>query len=163
MTSAHLDRMARVSIGRRATPQQVAARWRHLYENGDLAVGVDAGRWDPTMMSESFVTREWDITNLLNRGGLWTVQPRYTSGAHGIAVSEIALIRRGSGPSPGVSETVVATDTHEAWIGTDVRNARFRLPVSGHDPDARYFVRLRLRSDGGTDSNGTITLYAPPE
>jgi hexosaminidase len=163
MTSAHLDRMARVSVGCRATAQQIAARWRHLYENGDLAVGIDAGRWDPAMMSESVVTREWEITKLLNRNGLWTVQPRYTSGAHGIAVTEIALIQRRPKSSPGDSEKIVATDTHEAWIGTDVRNARFRLPVSAYDPKARYYIRLRLRSDGGTDSNGTITLYAPPK
>jgi hypothetical protein len=158
-----MDRLARVSLGRAATASQIAARRRHLYENGQLAVGVDAGRWDPSMMSETVVTREWEITKLLNRAGQWSVQPQYKSGTHGIAVTEIALIRRGSASVAGDNETVIATDTHEAWIGTDVRNARFRLPVPIHDPNSRYFLRLRLRSDGGTDSNGILTLYAPPE
>jgi hexosaminidase len=159
LVTGHLDRLARISLDRSATPRQAAARRQNLYENGALAVGIEAGRWDPSMMSESVVTREWEITTLLDRPGLWGVQPRFSHGAHGIAVSEIALIRRGADGG----ETTVATDTHEAWVGTDVRNARFRLPVPARDPAARYFLRVRLRSDGGTDSHGALLLYAPPK
>ncbi|MES2463949.1 MAG: beta-N-acetylhexosaminidase, partial [Armatimonadota bacterium] len=150
MTGTHLHRMARISVGEGAAPQTVAMRWRHLYENGALAVGAEAGSWEPSMMSETEVTREWEITKFLDRPGLWGVQPQYVQGAHGIAVSEISLVRRAASSDSTGDGTVIATDRHEAWAGTDVRNARFRLPVPRIDSKARYFLRIRLRSDGGT-------------
>lgn len=157
LVAAHLDRMARVSLGAGVPGPQIARRRRHLYDTGELAVGREAGRWDPSMMSESPVTRDWEITKLLTRPGAWRAQPVYTSGAHAMEVHEIALIRRDATGR----ETILATDTHEGWAGTAVQNTRYRLPVPARDPSARYFLRVHLRSDGGTDSQGMILLYAP--
>ena len=159
--AGHLERIARIQLGFGTSPARIAERQQGLFDRTDLKT-IEAGRWGPSLMSEAPVSREWDITDSLDRAGHWIVWLKYTGGSKAMASSEAALVRRDANATVSSPGSVVARDRHEALAGGAPRNVQYRLNLPAHDPTARYFLRLALHSVGGTDSAGTILLFAPP-
>jgi hexosaminidase len=106
-----------------------------------------ACRWTPEQMSESWVDVEWDVTRFVSAPGTYEVELRYERGAHGIAIESVSLL---------AGDRVVVQDAHEGWSGAEKRDNRYTLVVERAQPDTTYILRVRLRSDGGTDSSGTV-------
>jgi hexosaminidase len=123
-----------------------------LIDRSDFDWGVRIGVWSPTEMSEQWKTLDWDVTASLHGAGMYTLHLNYEGGADALAVTSAQLLRDGS---------VVADDVHAGWTGGVHYGRVYHLSLENYNPAARYVLRVRLRSDGGTDSRGALWLAGP--
>jgi hypothetical protein len=102
--------------------------------------------WSPEQCSTELVT--WEIEDLPTAldAGTWAFTADYTKGRHRLEIVEVALFD-GAGNQ-------VAVDTHAGFTGTrDQANTwQLELPRAVEAPR----LRVRCRSDGGTDSHGAL-------
>jgi hypothetical protein len=108
------------------------------------------GTWDPERMS--FPDRRpltWDVSAFVEKPGEYEVLFQYTDGWHRLEIHELELLIDGE---------VVSRDDHFGATGTvDVDN-RYRIDVPPHENGATCELRALIRSDGGTNSRGYLTL-----
>lgn len=58
---------------------------------------------------------------------------------------------------------VIHTDVHAGVTGGQSKNKAYNLPVKKREPAMpNHTLRATVHSDGGTDSNGTVTLQQMP-
>ena len=123
-----------------------------LLDRSNADWGARVGEWVPSQMSETWETQDWDITPDMHGAGTYTLRLNYEAGADGVRTSSVELRADGQ---------PVALDTHDGWAGGVPHDRTYRLPLKTYDPQAHYTVRVRLRSDGGTDSRGALWLQGP--
>lgn len=151
LLAGHYERLARMGLG--ATDKNPWQDVRQaLVDRSDFDWGVRVGGWEPAQMSEQWKIVDWDITRSVQGPGMYQLRLNYEAGAHALATSLVELLQNGKS---------VAQDTHDGWAGGASRNRVYRLMLGTYDPAAHYAVRVRLRSDGGTDSRGALWLTVP--
>lgn len=126
------------------------------YRRLDGPMPKPAASWKSGDTTEQFAVKEWDVTSAISGPGDYEAIFLYTSGAHRLEIEWVDLIEQGIDLKPGV--TVVAKDEHNGQTGAETKDNRYRLAVKAVKPGMRYVLRARVRSDGGTDSNGEIYL-----
>lgn len=151
LLSAHFARLAQRGLGDPNSPTGDTVRLG-LIERSNFDWGTRIGSWDPTMMSEQWQTHDWDVTPYIHGSGTYTLRLNYESGADALAMSSVQFLKDGQ---------PVAEDVHDGWTGGATRNRAYTLPLKTYEPKAHYSVRVRLRSDGGTDSHGALWLQGP--
>lgn len=112
---------------------------------------IEIGRWSSGQTDQTYKPMEWELTGFIKEPGTYQVVFSYTHGAHRLDIREVQLLR---------GDTVVATDIHEGRTGSsDFRNTYVLIvPEKDFNPEAPYRLRAVVRSDGGTDSNGVISI-----
>jgi hypothetical protein len=135
----------------------------HLAENiltavsggGPMAEPVpDVGQWHPAQMATDLHPISWDATRAFTRPGRYRVTFQYTSGAHLLQVRSVVLAT--------ADGTEVARDNHDGSTGLSNRDNAYLLAVPAITPGTPYKLTISARSDGGTDSNGTVTAALQP-
>jgi hexosaminidase len=127
--------------------RQPEAEQKGLQERLDVAyIGNRVGYWKPAGVSTELKERSWLATRYITSPGNYEIVFGYTSGAHGLAIAEVRLDPDGS------------TDQHEGFTGAAQRDNVYKVTLAKYDPAAKYFIKAKVRSDGGTDSNGTVYL-----
>jgi hexosaminidase len=109
--------------------------------------------WTPAQMSETPVTLQWDATKLVTKPGTYHVDFEYTGGACRLDISSVTLQADGA---------EVAHDVHDGSTGGSDKHNHYQFNVPEVKPGAKYTLLARVRSDGGTDSNGSVTMYFVP-
>ena len=107
------------------------------------------GKWEPKDMSETPKTMDWDISEVVTSAGSYTVTFQYTGGGHRLDISKVELLADGK---------PVATDAHQGQTGGSSKDNTYTLTLENAKDSATYKLRATVRSDGGTDSNGEITI-----
>ncbi len=113
------------------------------------AAPVALGGWSPADVGEAERVVTWDATAAMDGAGDYTVEFDYQSGAHKLDLRRAALREDGR---------EVAADEHAGFTGWRDERNRYHLNLPAHRPGARYEVAAWVRSDGGTDSRGRVTL-----
>ena len=116
--------------------------------DADVARGV-IGRWTPANVTVKLHEVEWDVTRSVNGPGEFSIEFKYDRGLHRLDLKWVALVVDGS---------EVDRDTHNGTTGGRHSNNTYVVSLRAYDPDARYVLRARVRSDGGSDSYGTIRI-----
>ncbi len=111
--------------------------------------GERAGAWHSGELRETYTEREWDVTPFLDRAGTYSVLFRYTGGAHRLDIAGVVLLE---------DERIVARDEHPGTTGIRNEGNRYRLVLATWKKDARYTLRARIKTAGGTDSNGEVRV-----
>ena len=142
LLGAHYERLARMGVDTRPA----------LMARSDFDWGIKVGTWEPAAMSEAWKTVDWDVTPQVRGPGTYTLRLNYEGGADALAASEVDLLRDGQ---------PVTRDVHDGWTGGISHGRVYHLPLTAYDRAAHYAVRVRLRSDGGTDSRGALWLAGP--
>ncbi len=114
--------------------------------------GQKIGTWVPTQMSTSYTTIDWDFTQDVTTAGKYHFTFKYTSGTHRLDIQWAALLEDG---------VEIDRDTHNGSTGTSSSNNSYALTLPKVTSGATYVLRASVRSDGGTDSNGDVMLFAP--
>jgi hexosaminidase len=113
-----------------------------------LDVPRDAvGSWKSGQTSEQFKTMQWDLTSSLQEPGDYQVTFEYTGGTHRLDIEWVEL-RQG--------EKVLSRDEHPGVTGGSTSDNTYELSVPTAKGKTPYTLYASVRSDGGTDSNGTI-------
>jgi len=111
------------------------------------------GNWTPGQMSETPVPLRWDATRVVTQPGKYQVDLEYTGGACRLDISWVALAADG---------VEIARDTHNGTTGGSNKYNSYELTVPEFKEGVKYTLVTQVRSDGGTDSNGTVTLSFVP-
>jgi alpha-N-acetylglucosaminidase len=113
------------------------------------AEGGTIGVWRSGEMSETYADRDWEVTALVD-AGTCRVRFVYTGGSHRLDIARVALLVNGA---------EVAADEHEGTTGVRNEGNSYTLEVRQPVPaGAKVTLRARIKSAGGTDSNGTVFL-----
>ncbi|KAH0790635.1 family 20 glycosylhydrolase [Histomonas meleagridis] len=95
-----------------------------------------------------YITKQWDITTYYNGPGDYEIKFQYTNGRHRLDIRSLEIVN---------NNEVIGQDKHEGYTGkADVGNYYYVqiFPVT-HQP---IYLRCVVRSNGGVDSNGYITI-----
>ncbi len=111
--------------------------------------GVRLGRWNPGQVLESYTPMEWTVTGMLDRPGILEVIFQYEGGAHRLGIEWVALIEDGR---------EISRDTHYGMTGAKDENNVYQVRAGKIRKGARYLIRASVRSEGGTDSSGSLWL-----
>lgn len=142
LLAAQYERLARMGVD---TRQALVAR-------SDFDWGVRVGAWEPSQMSVEWKTLAWDVTLQVHGPGTYTLHLNYEGGADALAMTSAELLRDAQS---------VAQDVHDGRTGAVTYGRVYHLSLGTYDPAAHYAIRVRLRSDGGTDSRGAVWLAGP--
>lgn len=112
----------------------------------DTYFGNRIGYWKPNQVTTELKERSWVATRYITGPGTYEIQFGYTEGAHGLAIEQAKL-------EPGGT-----TDKHSGFTGAATRDNVYTVTVEKYDPAVKYVVKAKVRSDGGTDSNGTVYI-----
>jgi alpha-N-acetylglucosaminidase len=114
--------------------------------------GTAVGGWKSGEPTTSFQSRTWDISPKVDTSGTkgsLMIRFQYESGSHRLDIEKVEILQNG---------VVIATDNHLGRTGLeDVANS-YRFAGIQFNAGQRYEIRANIRSDGGSDSNGTIYL-----
>ena len=114
------------------------------------APSIAIGRWSPAEMS--ILLKDLDFPFTPQNPGTYTVTTTYTKGLHGLAIESVALLQDGK---------EITRDQHPGFAGGTNRQNTYTLKIPALTAGAAYVLRIHCRSDGGTDSAGTINVTAP--
>jgi hexosaminidase len=133
---------------------------RHLAVMGvtyfDVAEPVPAepiGTWVPSQMGGTPHPIEWDATKAITKPGKYRVTLQYTGGGCRLDAKWVALSADG---------TELARDTHDGTTGGSDHKNEYVLTIPSITAGAKYTLTAQVRSDGGDDSNGTVTVTPEP-
>jgi hexosaminidase len=109
------------------------------------------GTWVPAQMSEKFAAMTWDASKAITKPGRYRVTMQYTGGACRLDIAWVAL---------EIDGKEIARDTHDGRTGgSDSKNEyELTVPALAFKNGAKLTLVAQVRSDGGTDSNGTVTI-----
>ena len=110
------------------------------------------GEWHPAQMGTTLHPLTWDATTAITHPGKYRVTLQYTDGGCRLDVKWVALST--------ADGTELARDTHDGTTGGSDRDNAYLLTVPPDAAGTRYTLTAQVRSDGGTDSNGTVTVSA---
>ena len=111
------------------------------------------GTWTSGQVSETPVAVIFDLGDKLNSPGEYQVIFQYTGGAHRMDIDKVEILEDGQ---------VIHTDTHKGITGGQTSNNVYSHAIKSFKPNAKYALRATMHADGGTDSNGTVTLQRIP-
>ncbi len=112
---------------------------------------VEIGGWSSGQTDETYKPMEWDVTKYVEGPGVYTFHFSYTHGAHRLDIRDAELL---------CGDEIIATDAHEGRTGSSNHLNSYTLivPETNFNRNAGYRLRAAVRSDGGSDSNGRITI-----
>ena len=110
-----------------------------------------AAAWKSGEQTEAWKTREWNVSKAFSGGGAYTVRFIYTRGKHRLQMRNVVLLENGA---------EVARDARVGSAGANPTCFDYTLALpSAAQPGTVYTLRADVRSDGGSDSNGTICIF----
>lgn len=111
------------------------------------------GTWSAGKVSKKPTAVKFDITKALKSPGNIQVVFQYTGGLHRMDIDKVELLKNGK---------VIHTDAHPGITGGQSTDNVYLFSIKTIKSGAKYTLRATLHSDGGTDSNGTISLQEMP-
>ena len=120
-----------------------------LPEIKKLHTGESIGGWWPAQMSTEWKIIEWKISSeqLKKMKG---VVFEYTKGAHRLDIQSVTLVADGK---------EISTDAHYGFAGTPNNANVYNLNIPANvQANNDCIIRASVRSDGGTDSTGSVFL-----
>ena len=115
------------------------------YRQPDMVIG----EWNPSHMSETFKTLSWDITGKVNRPGKYSITFQYKKGKCRLDINKVSILE---------DTKILAEDAHAGTTGAANKGNTYILGVSTLKQNSKYILTAEVRSDGGMDSYGKITL-----
>ncbi len=96
--------------------------------------------------------KTWEVTRPMTEPGRYQVVFRHDSGGQGATIKRVTLV--GSPAGNPAQQTELSCDAHQGLTGREPRNAAYKVFLSRHDPQQRYFIVADV--DG-------VARNAPPE
>jgi N-acetyl-beta-hexosaminidase len=117
---------------------------------------VKIGKWKSAEMSETYKSISYDITDILKKegAGKYDVLFQYTGGAHMLRIEWTAIYE---------GQTQLSRDEHPGFTGASHENNTYRLDIKTLSPGKKHKLTAWVRSDGGTDSNGVVSIRKAPK
>ncbi|MCB0826845.1 MAG: family 20 glycosylhydrolase, partial [Armatimonadetes bacterium] len=108
-----------------------------------------AGQWKSGETSTDYQVKEWDISAHVGSNGNYDVSFQYTHGGHRLDIEWVEILINGQ---------VAGRDEHPGQTGLETFGNTYRFDGLMVPADAKVTIRASIRSDGGSDSNGDISV-----
>ena len=112
-------------------------------------MGTVMASWSPEIVSTTWKTIAIDVSRHFDQAGDYTVTFLYVKGTHQLDIASLELLKNGK---------VVSQDVHNGSTGHKHVKNIYKLKLKEVAFGTKYELRAKIRSDGGTDSHGYITL-----
>jgi hypothetical protein len=113
------------------------------------AGAIRIGQWKANEITTVGKEITLDVTQAIKDEGEYEVTFTYQSGGQRLEIEWVALTVNGN---------EIMRDTHLAWAGDPVKDNTFRLNPGAMVFNGSYGIRAKVKTAGGNDSNGIITL-----
>lgn len=107
------------------------------------------GRWQANEITTAGREITVDVTKGIKDEGDYEITFTYLSGGKRLEIEWVAL---------QVNGNEIMRDTHLAWAGDPVKDNTFKVNPGAMVFNGKYEIRAKVRTAGGNDSNGIITL-----
>jgi hexosaminidase len=107
-----------------------------------------AAEWTAKDCATEFQKVNFDITGI-DANGFWYLDFVYKHGGHRLDMRSVKLLENG---------TEISSDIHNGFSGNSLTNNRYRVQVKDFNASKKYSIEVEMRSDGGTNSNGIISI-----
>jgi hypothetical protein len=108
-------------------------------------------KWSPTETPAKFAERTWELQEPLNARGEHRIHFQWTTGRHRLDIRNLRLI----------SGDLELSDPHHGFTGSANRDNVWLVTLPPAAPSDGWKLVAEVKGDGGTDSNGTITISGP--
>ncbi|MFT7643914.1 MAG: hypothetical protein ACI9G1_005680, partial [Pirellulaceae bacterium] len=108
-------------------------------------------KWTPKETPSSFADRSWTLQKPLEVGAETKIFYQWTVGAHRLDVKNVRL----------QSGDVTIIDPHAGFTGSSNNSNVWHFKVPAAAPKNGWILTATVKGDGGSDSNGTITIAGP--
>jgi len=115
----------------------------------DANLGLPTAEWKAGQVSNNYQVKDWDITSAFVGNGKYAVRFQYTSGGIRLDVEGVEIV---------VGGKVIASDSHYGRTGNEHVNNVWTVELKGVNVGDKVTLRAKVRGDGGSDSNGEITV-----
>ena len=151
-----------------ALAKQLLAKYKPMLEkaysaeaqaalNEGLAMGgaaipagsVKLGTWKPNEITTAGKEITLDAAKVIKDEGTYEVTFTYTAGGQRLEIDWVAVTVNGN---------EIMRDTHIGWAGDPRKDTTYKLDVGGIVFNGKYEIKAKVRTDGGNDSNGFITM-----
>jgi hypothetical protein len=119
------------------------------YKSEFKQFGKVVGKWIITQMSESGSWLEWDMTDKFYIQGDYQVTFIYTHGGKAITIDRVAVYE---------DSKEISQDSHKGFSGSKKIDITYHLHVPLIKNEARYYLKAKVFSVGGINSNGIVLL-----
>ena len=115
--------------------------------------------WQPSdLITPTYKTLEWDVTNKVYTEGRMMAGMYYTKGKNFVNIRRMQLLEDGK---------VIAEDNHRGFADKTRttgkrKNYLYFLPVEKYNPNAKYTLRAEVSGYNGTDSYGNVICSLSP-
>ncbi|MFT5468568.1 MAG: hypothetical protein ACI8UO_003678, partial [Verrucomicrobiales bacterium] len=109
--------------------------------------------WTPTITPRADEDRSWDLARQLAPGTAVQVFFQWTKGAHRLDIQKVRL----------ESGNVQLVDAHKGSTGTRNNKNVWFFTIPKDAPKSGWKLTATVHADGGTDSNGVITVSLPTD
>lgn len=106
-------------------------------------------KWSPKDVSNDYQVKTWDITSAIKGPGTYEIRFQYTSGSYRLDIDGIEILFNGE---------VVEKDTHYGRTGSANVDNVWKVTLNRVDAGIKATLRAKVRADGGSDSNGEISV-----
>lgn len=110
---------------------------------------VKIGEWKTNEITTDGKEITLDVTKSIKEEGDYEITFTYQSGGRRLEIEWVTLTVNGN---------EIVRDTHEAWAGEPVKNNTFKVNPGAMVFNGSYGIRAKVRTHGGNESNGIITL-----
>jgi len=107
-----------------------------------------AAEWTSKDCSTEFKNVNFNITGI-DANGFWYLDFIYKHGGHRLDIRSVKLLENGK---------EIYSDIHNGFSGNSLINNRYRVQVTDFNTSKKYSIEVEMRSDGGTNSNGVISI-----
>lgn len=112
-------------------------------------LGTMLSSWNPQSVSTDWKMITIDVTKHFDRAGDYAIKFLYTKGSCRLDIESLELLKNGN---------VISQDKHNGSTGHKHDNNIYNLQLKEVAFGTKYELRAKVRSDGGNDSHGCITL-----
>ncbi len=106
-------------------------------------------KWSPKDVSNDYQVKTWDITGAIKGPGTYEIRFQYTGGAYRLDIDGIEILFNGE---------MVEKDSHYGRTGSANVDNVWTVTLNRVDPGIKATLRAKVRADGGSDSNGEISI-----
>ena len=107
------------------------------------------GNWTKRQMSETYQPLTWDVSAPITGPGHYRATFQYAGGSCRLGIESVELLADGK---------PVASDRHRGFTGASNENNVYVFELKEFTQGTRYELRASARSEGGSDSNGTVVF-----
>jgi len=118
----------------------------------DLAThpGSAVGQWKPGIFdNKEYKTVDYDITHAIQGEGTYAVTLQFTKSKSRLNITKVELLE---------NKKTISADAHQGYAGSTCTDNIYTMKLDEHAFGTRYALRVTAKTDGSTNSSGTIHL-----